>query len=143
MKRHLVTGISSFLFVLALAVAASAHADLQVSPAATRGFYGGALLRDAGTDSAGVNFGQATSVWNRFTAPTVDDSAARSLVFGGYRWSNDIALEAAFNSSDKYALRSGSLGSRRGGVGLTVAAGSPGLADVHSRTWNMDVYTSW
>ena len=40
-------------------------------------------------------------------APTADDSSARALVFGGYRWRNDIAVEASFNSIDQYALRPG------------------------------------
>jgi opacity protein-like surface antigen len=115
----------------------------QTNANATRGFYGGVSLRDAGADSAGVNFGSATSVWNRYTAPTIDDSGARSLLFGGYRWGNDVAVEAAFNSSDKYALRSPTIGAARGGVGLALGSPAAGLADVHSRTWNMDVYTSW
>ena len=37
--------------------------------------------------------------------PTADDTSARALVFGGYRWHNDVAVEASFNAVDKYALR--------------------------------------
>jgi opacity protein-like surface antigen len=78
----------------------------------------------------------------RYPAPATDDSTSRSVVFGGYRWSNDVAVEAAFNSSEKYALRSPALGTARGGVGLTLGHAA-GLSDLHSRTWNMDLYTSW
>jgi len=141
MKRQFVTGILSAL--LAAGAAAPAYADVTASAAALRGFYGGALLREAGADNAGISIGPATSGWTRFTAPTTDDTASRSLIFGGYRWNNDVAIEAAFNSSDKYALRSPAIGAGRGGVGLTLGTGAAGLADVHSRTWNMDVYTSW
>lgn len=141
MKKQLVSGILSVL--VALGVAAPAYADLSASAASTRGFYGGVSMRDAGTEGRGLNFGSATSVWTRFTAPTIDDTSSRSLVFGGYRWSNDVAVEAAFNSSDKYALRSPAITPGRGGVGLALGSASAGLADVHARSWNMDVYTSW
>ena len=145
--RRLLSGIFSLLAMIG--AAAPALADVQPGTGTARGFYGGVLLRDAGVDGAGINFGPVSSVWNRYTAPTIDDTASRSLVFGGYRWSNDVAVEAAFNSSDKYALRSSTVGSRRGGVGLTLGSGTglgsgtASLADMHSRTWNMDVYGSW
>jgi hypothetical protein len=60
-------------------------------------------------------------------------------MFGGYRWRNDLALEAAFASSERYALRrTDPLG--RSGVGLA----APGLADdAQSRNWNVDVFGSW
>jgi hypothetical protein len=141
MKKQLFTGICSILFAYCAAV--PAYAQTNANAPSTRGFYGGVSLRDAGADSAGVNFGSATSVWNRYTAPTIDDSSTRSLLFGGYRWGNDVAVEAAFNASDKYALRSPTIGAGRGGVGLALGSAAAGLADVHSRTWNMDVYTSW
>ena len=139
MTKQSFTGICSICF--ACYAAMPAHADVVANAAAARGFYGGVSLRDAGSEGVGVSFGSATSVWNRYTAPTIDDTATRSLLFGGFRWSNDVAVEAAFNSSDKYALRSPTV-APRGGVGLAVGSGA-GLADVHSRTWNMDVYTSW
>jgi opacity protein-like surface antigen len=108
---------------------------------AQAGFYGGISMRDNGTESTGLALAaQAASqtlVWNRFTAPVVDDASQRSLVFGGYRWKNDVAVEAAFNTTDKYALHPGS-------SGLAIGPG-PGLnfGDVASRAWNADVYTSW
>ncbi len=56
----------------------------------------------------GLAIGKLPSAWNKFTMPVAaEDSTQRALVFGGYRWANDIAVEAAFNASDKYALRPG------------------------------------
>ena len=74
-------------------------------------------------------------------APTADDSAARALVFGGYRWRNDIAVEASFSSIDQYALRPDIAGGRRG-VGLNFGSNS-GLGEPATRSWNVDVFTSW
>jgi opacity protein-like surface antigen len=108
---------------------------------AQAGFYGGVAMRDKGTESTGLVLARQpasqTLIWNRFTAPVVDDASQRSLVFGGYRWKNDVAVEAAFNTTDKYALHQGSPGLTIGpGLGLN-------FGDVASRSWNADVYTSW
>ena len=99
-------------------------------------------MRDRGVDSAGLNVGTVSSAWNRYVAPAADESLPRALVFGGYRWRNDVAVEASFNSSDLYALRpaDGIAGPR--GVGLNFGAAS-GLTESQARTWNLDVYTSW
>lgn len=72
-------------------------------------------------------------------SPIADDAGSRTLVFGGYRWGNDLALEAAFATSEGYALRrTDALG--RSGVGLAL----PGLADdAAARNWNVDVFGSW
>ncbi len=101
--------------------------------AAQNGFYGGVSVRDSGADGVGLTFGQAPFAWNRFAAPVAEDATQRALVFGGYRWSNDVAIEAAFNSSDKYALHPGTIGVSSVGLGLSDPA----------RTWNANVYTSW
>ena len=98
------------------------------------GFYGGVSLRQGGADATGLTLGGPTLVWNRFVAPTGEDAAQQRLFFGGYRWKSDISVEAAFNSRDQYALKTGS--DRPAGVGL-------GLVDTSMRTWNADVYTSW
>ena len=118
---------------LALALAAAASAD--------GGFYGGVSMRDNGTESNALSLaapkgGQAL-ILNRFAPPAADDSTQRSLVYGGYRWKNDVTVEAAFNSTDKYALHPGP-------SGLTIGPG-PGLSlgDVNAHVWNADVYTSW
>jgi len=115
-----------------------------VAPAGpATGFYGGVSLRDRGTESVGLNAGAATSNWTRFAAPAVDDSPSRALVFGGYRWRNDVAVEALFSSADKYALRPADGPMPGGGIGLGVGNTTLGLVDVQSRNWNLDVYTSW
>ena len=115
--------------VLALCTAATAFAQ--------NAFYGGVSMRDHGAESGGLMLGDQPLAWSRFTAPVADDANPRSLVFGGYRWKNDVAVEAAFNTADRYALRPGSTGLTIGpGVGLN-------LGDFATRTWNADVYTSW
>src|ERR1700716_3007244 len=101
--------------------------------AAQDGFYGGVAVREAGADAMGLTLGKLPFAWNRFTAPAAEDATQRALVFGGYRWASDISVEAAFNASDKYALRPGSIGVSSVGLGLS----DP------TRTWNADVYTSW
>jgi opacity protein-like surface antigen len=116
-------------------------AALGICTAATvfaqNGFYGGVSMRDHGAESGGLMLGDQPLAWSRFTTPVSDDADQRSLVFGGYRWKNDLAVEAAFNTADKYALRPGRAGLTVGpGLGLT-------LGDFATRTWNADVYTSW
>jgi opacity protein-like surface antigen len=114
-------------------------AGLATTAVAQNGFYGGVSMRDHGAESNGLMLGAQPLAWSRFSAPVTEDVNQRSLVFGGYRWKNDIAVEAAFNSAttDKYALRPASTGLSIGpGVGLT-------LGDISVRTWNADVYTSW
>ena len=88
-----------------------------------------------------MTLGPTSSSWNRFVAPTADDTLPRALVFGGYRWRNDIAVEASFNSVDQYLLRPDVVGSHRG-VGLSFASNA-GLGELSTRSWNVDVFTSW
>jgi len=137
-KNQINTPFISIL--LAFGIAASAQAEDRVGAVPT-GFYGGVSLRDQATESAGIALGPASSVWNRYVAPIADDSSPRALVFGGYRWRNDIAVEASFNSVDQYALRPDALG-RRGGVGLNFGS-TEGLGQPTTRSWNVDVFTSW
>jgi opacity protein-like surface antigen len=101
------------------------------------GFYGGVSMRENGAEATGLMLGDVRLAWNRFTAPIADDSSQRSLLFGGYRWRNDIAFEAAVNTTDKYALRPG--------MQAPLVGPGPGLAltDAGTRSWNADVYTSW
>lgn len=101
------------------------------------GFYGGVSMRENGTEANGLSLGSVPLAWNRFAAPIADDASQRSLLFGGYRWRNDIAVEAAVNTVDKYALHPGTQSSAIGpGPGLA-------LNDANARSWNADVYTSW
>ena len=132
------------------ALAAAAVAAFVVSPhgfaqeravqstAQTGGFYGGVALRNAGVDAAGIDLGRLSSTWGRFASPVSDDTANRALVFGGYRWANDVAVEASFSTADRYTLRPLASTAPRG-VGLSLGSTSA----LSSRTWNADVYTSW
>ena len=99
-------------------------------------------MRDHAQEGPGLTIGNAGAAWTRFVTPTADDTSPRALVFGGYRWSNDVAVEAAFNSSDKYALKPADAVGGARGVGLKFGSVT-GLGDLASRTWNLDVYTSW
>ena len=131
-------------------LAAAALAGLALAPAAfgdppaasggaNGGFYGGVSLRSAGTESDGIDFGHVTSTWGRFVSPIADDNARRALVFGGYRFGNDVAVEGAFSSAESFALRPFDSGVRRG-VGLSLVDAAPDLA---THSWNADVYTTW
>ena len=137
-----IQGIATFFSIsLALGIAVPAQADDR--PAAPpSGFYGGVSLRDRAQEGQGLTIGTASSVWNRFATPTVDDTAPRTLIFGGYRFANDIAVEASFNAIDKYSLKPADSIAGGPGVGLSFGSGN-GFADAPSRTWNLDVYTSW
>lgn len=120
--------------LLALSGSALA-ADPPQAPDKAAGFYGGISLREAGREGDGLTIGHLNSIWGRFAMPVADDSGTRTLAFGGYRWANDLAVEAAVATSDRYALQP--TGPRRG-VGLALVPDvDPGKA------WNVDVYTSW
>lgn len=127
---------------LAFAFVGVAQADDRADPASANGFYGGISLRDNATEGTALTFGSTNAVWNRYTTAAADDTASRALVFGGYRWRNDLAVEASFSSMDKYALRPFDAAGVRRGVGLTFGS-SAGLADLPTRSWNVDLFTSW
>jgi opacity protein-like surface antigen len=130
--------LTSVFAVLAAAAGSALAAEPASSAAETPGFYGGIAVRDAGQQSEGVTLGHLTSVWNRFAPPLAEDSGSRALAFGGYRWSNDVAVEAAVSTLDRYSLQP-TLPNARRGVGLAL---SPD-ADATGKTWNVDVYTTW
>jgi opacity protein-like surface antigen len=120
-----------WLIVASLAVWASEPVFAQT------GFYGGVSLRESTSDATGLKLGNLPLAWNRFAsaAPVAEDSPQRALFFGGYRWKSDVAVEAAFNTNETYALRPGGAGPI-GGVGLTTS-------DPATHVWNADVYTTW
>lgn len=109
------------------------------SALAQNGFYGGVSMRENGAESIGLTLGNEPLAWGRFSvsAPTADDTSQRAVLFGGYRWRNDVAVEAVLNTADKYSLQPGR-------PALSLGPG-PGLAlsETAARTWNADVYTSW
>jgi opacity protein-like surface antigen len=113
----------------AIWVAASASAADAVKAA---GFYGGIALRENGSVQQ-VAVGETGNPLGRLTPVLGEPSASRALAFGGYRWRNDLALEAAIAHSEGYRLPGG------GGVGLVL----PGLTDAPSRSWNVDVFGTW
>ena len=123
-------------FAASLALCAAATAGAQV-PSATGGFYGGVSLRQAGIEGNGVSIGGVSSTWGRFTDPVGDDTSKRALFFGGYRWTNDVSVEASLATSDRYSLQAPS-SSGRTGVGLSLMPEEPA-----GHAWNADVYTSW
>lgn len=125
---------------IGLSLAASAGAVAQPAPAVAEaaGFYGGVSLRNSGREADGLSFGHLNSVWSRFALPTMEDAGARTLAYGGYRWANDLSVEAALATVDRYSLQPSLPGSRRG-VGL--ALGND--VEVGGKTWNVDLFTSW
>jgi opacity protein-like surface antigen len=116
---------------------APALAQVAVSQASPAGFYGGIALRQAGAESTGVTFGAESSAWGKFTSPVAADATARKLFFGGYRFQNDVAVEASFATTERYLLRPDNPGARSG-VGLSLLPSDPA-----AHAWNADVYTSY
>jgi opacity protein-like surface antigen len=134
--------IKPILVAIALAALAAgpvAYAEDRAADA-TGGFYGGVALRNAGVDEAGIRLGHlaSASTWGRFASPVSDDIANRALVFGGYRFANDVAVEGSFATADNYSLQPLDAATPRG-IGLSLG----GTRQAASRTWNADVYTSW
>lgn len=103
---------------------------LAAEPARS-GFYGGIAVRDQGSEQ-GVVLNDAQRL-SRFALPLADGTASQSLAFGGYRWRNDLALEASLASVNGYRLPG------RGGIGLV----APGGTGTLQRSWNVDLYGSW
>ena len=101
------------------------------------GFYGGIALRENAHDAGGINLGRLSSAWAKFVAPTADESGSRTLMFGGYRFGNDVAVEASLGTATTtYTL---ALPGRRG-VGLSLESVNDNGS---ARSVNADVYTSW
>ena len=124
---------------LALGFVSQAQAAESADAPRTDGFYGGVSYRNNAPGGMGVNFGAGGPGLSR-TPTLLDESASRTLLFGGYRWQNDLSVEAAISSLDKYALRPLDTGSVQPGVGLRFGTGT---GDVQSRSVNLDVFTSW
>jgi len=95
-------------------------------------FYGGITIRDQSGEQ-GVSLGRAGD-WIRFTPSLTDARAAQTVLFGGYRWRDNLAVEASIVGIDGYRLSGG-----RGGVGLV----APTLGEDPRRTWNLDLYANW
>jgi opacity protein-like surface antigen len=135
-KNQLLAAI--FVTITGSAAAFPAVADEAAQGADLTGFYGGLSMRERGAESEGLQFGHISLAWNKFTSPATDAYGARTLAYGGYRWANDIAVEAAVASADRFALSPEGVAGRRG-IGLAFA----NATDAAARSWNADVYTSW
>ena len=130
--------LAAIISVAALSIAAPvAASETDGAP----GFYGGVSLRDRSSESVGLQPVMAPASWARFASAGVDEAVGRTVVYGGYRWRNDVAVEASFSSVDKYSLRPGDLSLAGRGPGLAMTTGGP--ADNAARGWNLDVTTSW
>lgn len=135
-KKQLLIALTLAGSVVAVPALGAEAVPQGATPA--NGFYGGVALRDGGADAAGINFAHLAPTWGRYASPVTDDAARRTLVFGGYRWTNDVAVEGSFSTADRYSLRPDDASAPRG-IGLSLA----GTSDPMARTWNADVYTSW
>ena len=124
------------LIFAALTGASLAAASLPAAGQLGDGFYGGIALREGGGESTGILFGRAA---HPTATPPVEDTASQQRVFGGYRWHNDVAVEAGLARSESYALRPFGAGTP-GGVGLTLAAPHDPAARA---AWNVDVVGSY
>lgn len=131
--RQLVATVIACSFAISLA-----HAAEATGAAGLAGFYGGISVRNADERGQGLSLGPVSSAWGRYTLPVSDDIGTRALAYGGYRFANDLTLEAAVSTLDRYALTPAVPGARRG-VGLALVQDS----DAAGKAWNVDVYTSW
>lgn len=134
MKNQRLVAFSSILLAIFCAGAQAAE-----RPAS--GFYGGVALRNQGVERSGMSIGIPANALSRFNVAPIDDSTSRALMYGGYRWGNDVAVEASVNSTDSSNLRPSD--PLRRGLGVHPSSGTLGLADIQSRSWNADLYTSW
>ena len=124
------------LVLAALAGATLAGLSGAAGAQARDGFYGGIALREGGAETTGILFGRAALAT---VTPPVEDTVSQQRVFGGYRWRNDLSLEAGLARSESYALRPFGAGAP-GGVGLSLAAPT----DANARAaWNVDVVGSY
>lgn len=140
MKKQLITAVLS---ILPAFIAAPAEC-VERATVAPSGFYGGLALREQGVDAGRrMALGVPASALSRFSASVVDESVSRSLLYGGYRWRNEVVVEASFNAADPYALKPADNAPVRRGVGLVPASGSLAFSDLQARSWNVDLFTSW
>jgi opacity protein-like surface antigen len=117
--------------LLALGLAVMPVAASAALAGSVDGFYGGIAIRDS-SGAQGVSVRDAGDPLGRFAVGYADPQSAQALVYGGYRWRRDLALEAALGS-ESYRLPGG------GGVGLVL----PASDDLANRRWNVDVQGSW
>lgn len=101
------------------------------------GFYGGIALRDRDAGSTGWALGLVPAATLGPAVAAADESPTRHALFGGYRWRNHLAVEAALARSETYTLRPLGGGARTG-VGLRLVGD-----ETASAAWNVDVVGSY
>jgi opacity protein-like surface antigen len=125
---------NQYIACLALAALLTAGVVAPVEAQGRDGFYGGISLKEQGS---GVSFGQLATP--ALMSAAAAEPTSRQQVFGGYRWRNDVAIEAAVAKSESYALKPFGSGSP-GGVGLLLG----NREDTGIRgAWNLDVVGSY
>lgn len=129
--------LTSIAAALLLATAPFAVAQERPAAVATGGFYGGVSQRAAGAEGFGLSFGHLASSSNKFALPVADDGGVRLMAFGGYRWNNDLGIEAAVATADRLVPMPLSASAR--GIGLAPAGGN----DLSTRALSADVFTTW
>jgi opacity protein-like surface antigen len=122
---------------LLLGAGLSASAALAQVPA---GFYGGVVRTDPSAAPVGVVLGDRQPLGlSDAGLPSLGEGSSDRRLFGGYRWNNQLALEAVVAHSESYALRPFGTGAP-GGVGLDLAQrGAPSIQSA----WNVDVVGSY
>lgn len=119
---------------LALATLLTAGGAAPAEAQGRDGFYGGISLKEQGS---GISFGQLATP--ALLSAAAAEPSSRQQVFGGYRWRNDVAIEAAFAKSESYALKPFGTG-MPGGVGLLL--GNREETGIRG-AWNVDVVGSY
>ena len=119
---------------LALATLLTAGVAAPAEAQGRDGFYGGISLKEQGS---GISFGQLATP--ALLSAAAAEPSSRQQVFGGYRWRNDVAIEAAFAKSESYALKPFGTG-MPGGVGLLL--GNRDETGIRG-AWNLDVVGSY
>lgn len=140
MRSQTLTRVISISLSVLVAAAAGATERTGAEPT---GFYGGVTVRNAAVEGPGLAVGPAVGAWTRFAPAVVDETASRTLLFGGYRFRNNVAVEASFSTADRYALRPLGDAPLRRGVGLDLASNPPAPFEPHAWQWNVDLFTSW
>jgi len=113
------------VFLLALAGAASAQ----------NGFYSGYSDR-----SQNVQDGPALATpWSMLAPVAKEESANGAVFYGGYRFRDAFAVEAAVSSLASMHQ----VGLRLDPRALMPGSGAPGRPEQRPQTWNLDLFTNW
>ena len=102
---------------------------------AQNGFYSGYADR-----SQSLQGGPALATpWSMLAPVAKEESANSSLIYGGYRFRQAFAVEAAVSSHSS----THHLGLRLDPRTLLPGAGAPGALEQRPQTWNLDLFTNW